>query len=128
MLIRFERRSEIATHLSITASCRMKQTLPPTLAPSLPPPSNSRSFFTASLVNAIVYVGIISCLIVRTKNFVISLLFHFLFVQFADVTNVGFPPVYEKFLSIIGMFSLDLGWLLSATCVASGVGFYEKLL
>ena len=91
-------------------------------------PSNSRSFFTASLVNAIVYVGIISCLIVRTKNFVISLLFHFLFVQFADVTNVGFPPVYEKFLSIIGMFSLDLGWLLSATCVASGVGFYEKLL
>eukprot|EP00904_Undaria_pinnatifida_P010819 jgi/Undpi1/6868/HiC_scaffold_21.g09344.m1 len=47
---------------------------------------------------------------------------------FADVTNVGFPPVYEKFLSIIGMFSLDLGWLLSATCVASGVGFYEKLL
>lgn len=49
-------------------------------------------------------------------------------VQFANVTNVGFPPIYEKFLSIIGIFSLDLGWLLSATCVAAGVGFYEKLL
>lgn len=49
-------------------------------------------------------------------------------VEFADVTNVGFPPIYEKFLSIIGVFSLDLGWLLSATCVASGVDFYDKLL
>ena len=49
-------------------------------------------------------------------------------VKFADVTNVGFPPIYEKFLSIIGIFSLDLGWLLSATCVASGIDFYDKLL
>eukprot|EP00904_Undaria_pinnatifida_P010820 jgi/Undpi1/6869/HiC_scaffold_21.g09345.m1 len=48
--------------------------------------------------------------------------------EFADVTNVGFPPIYEKFLSIVGVFSLDLGWVLSATCVAAGVGFYAKLL
>ena len=54
--------------------------------------------------------------------------FAFCRVEFADVTNVGFPPIYEKFLSTIGIFSLDLGWLLSATCVASGVDFYDKLL
>ncbi|CAM9117899.1 unnamed protein product, partial [Laminaria digitata] len=47
---------------------------------------------------------------------------------FADVTNVRFPPLYDKLLSILGIFSLDLGWLLSATCVASGVDFYDKLL
>lgn len=49
-------------------------------------------------------------------------------MQFADVTNTGFPPIYDKFLSVIGMFSLDLGWILSAACLATGVTFYDKLL
>ena len=49
-------------------------------------------------------------------------------VQFADVTNAGFPPVYEKFLAVIGMFSMDLGWVLSAACLATGITFYVKLL
>ena len=49
-------------------------------------------------------------------------------VQFADVTNAGFPPVYEKFLAVIGMFSMDLGWVLSASCLATSITFYDKLL
>ena len=48
--------------------------------------------------------------------------------KFAEVTKVTFPPIYETFLSIIGVFSLDLGWILSATCLASDVDFYDKLL
>lgn len=48
--------------------------------------------------------------------------------QFADVTNAGFPPIYDEFLSVIGMFSMDLGWILSAACLATGVTFYDKLL
>lgn len=49
-------------------------------------------------------------------------------MQFADVTNAGFPPIYEKFLSVIGLFSLDLGWVLSAACLATDLTFYDKLL
>ena len=49
-------------------------------------------------------------------------------VKFADVTNVTFPPIYEAFLSMIGVFSLDLGWILSVTCLASDVDFFDKLL
>lgn len=48
--------------------------------------------------------------------------------QFSQITQVSFPPVYEKFLGIIGIFSFDLGWMLSAACVATGIGFYGKLL
>lgn len=54
--------------------------------------------------------------------------FCFFCVEFAEVTNVTFPPIYETFLSVIGVFSLDLGWILSATCLASEVDFYDKLL
>ncbi|MEP5116486.1 MAG: hypothetical protein ABJQ90_12220 [Parasphingorhabdus sp.] len=49
-------------------------------------------------------------------------------VQFADVTAVGFPPIYEKFLSVIRIFSLDLAWIISAACLATDVTFYDKLL
>ena len=49
-------------------------------------------------------------------------------VKFAAVTNVTFPPIYEMFLSTIGVFSLDIGWILSATCLASDIDFYDKLL
>lgn len=44
------------------------------------------------------------------------------------MTNVTFPPAYEKFLSVVGVFSMDLGWILSSTCLASEVDFYDKLL
>ena len=39
-----------------------------------------------------------------------------------------FPHVYEQFLGIIGVFSFDLGWMLSAACLATGIDFYGKLL
>ncbi|CAN0342544.1 unnamed protein product, partial [Hapterophycus canaliculatus] len=47
---------------------------------------------------------------------------------FADITKVPYPPVYESFLSIIGVFSFDLGWIISAACLTSGIDFYDKLL
>lgn len=50
------------------------------------------------------------------------------FLQFAEITKVPFPPVYEKFLSIIGIFSFDLGWMISAACLTAGIDFYDKLL
>jgi len=36
--------------------------------------------------------------------------------------------VYDWFLGIIGIFSFDLGWILSAACLATGIGFFDKLL
>ncbi|CAN0008375.1 unnamed protein product, partial [Scytosiphon promiscuus] len=48
--------------------------------------------------------------------------------RFAEITKVPFPPVYEKFLSIIGIFSFDLGWMISAACLTAGIDFYDKLL
>lgn len=48
--------------------------------------------------------------------------------QFSEITKVPFPPVYEKFLGIIGIFSFDLGWLISAACLTAGIDFYDKLL
>ncbi|CBJ33129.1 asn/thr-rich large protein family protein [Ectocarpus siliculosus] len=45
-----------------------------------------------------------------------------------DITKAPFPPIYEKFLSIIGIFSFDLGWILSAACLTTGIDFYDKLL
>jgi len=48
--------------------------------------------------------------------------------QFAGIAQVPFPSAYEKFLAFIGVFSLDLGWFLSAACLATGIGFFDKLL
>lgn len=48
--------------------------------------------------------------------------------QFAGITQVPFPSVYERFLEIIGVFSFDLGWVLSAACLATGIDYYDKLL
>ncbi|CAM9095530.1 unnamed protein product, partial [Laminaria digitata] len=47
---------------------------------------------------------------------------------FSNITNVAYPPIYEKFLSIIGVFTLDLAWILSASCLTTDVDFYDKLL
>ena len=48
--------------------------------------------------------------------------------QFAEITQVPFPSVYKKFLETIGVFNLDLGWIVSAACLATGIGFFDKLL
>lgn len=48
--------------------------------------------------------------------------------QFSGITQVPFPSAYERFLEIIGIFSFDLGWILSAACLATGIDFYDKLL
>lgn len=48
--------------------------------------------------------------------------------QFAEITKVPFPPIYDKFLSVTGIFSFDLGWILSAACLTTDISFYDKLL
>lgn len=48
--------------------------------------------------------------------------------KYSNITNVAYPPIYEKFLSIIGVFNLDLAWILSAACLTTNVNFYHKLL
>eukprot|EP00752_Nemacystus_decipiens_P010943 g9725.t1 len=48
--------------------------------------------------------------------------------SFSGITQVPFPSAYEKFLGIIGIFSFDLGWMLSAACLATGISFFDKLL
>lgn len=49
-------------------------------------------------------------------------------MKLSNITNVAYPPIYEKFLSVIGIFSLDLAWILSAACITTNVNFYDKLL
>lgn len=47
--------------------------------------------------------------------------------QYADITSVEFPAVFERFLSYVDLVNLDLGWVLSATCLVD-VNFYGRLL
>lgn len=49
-------------------------------------------------------------------------------VQFAEITEVPFPEVYDKFLSVIRIFSFDLSWILSAACLTVDLDFYDQLL
>lgn len=37
--------------------------------------------------------------------------------QYASVTTIEFPYVFQTFLSAIDMINLDLGWFLGAVCV-----------
>lgn len=49
-------------------------------------------------------------------------------MKFSNITNVTYPPIYDKFVSIIGVFSLDLAWILSAACLTTDISFYDKLM
>lgn len=48
--------------------------------------------------------------------------------QFGEITQVPFPPVYKKFLSIVSIFTFDLSWIFSASCIDTHINFYDKLL
>lgn len=52
---------------------------------------------------------------------------HFPHEQFASVVNVVYPGVYEEFLSVLNLVNLDLGLLLSVSCVMD-VNFYGRLV
>lgn len=41
---------------------------------------------------------------------------------------MSFPPAYQTYLEMISLFSFDLGWVLSAACLTTGMTFYSKLL
>lgn len=66
---------------------------------------------------------------VHTKKIVIYYPFaKSMCVQFAEITEVPFPEVYDKFLSVIRIFSFDLSWILSAACLTVDLDFYDELL
>ncbi|CAM9420392.1 unnamed protein product, partial [Hapterophycus canaliculatus] len=48
--------------------------------------------------------------------------------QFADAANVTYPGVYQDFLSAIDVVNFDLGFVLAAGCLWSGVDFHARLL
>lgn len=47
---------------------------------------------------------------------------------FSSITEVEFPAAYASFLSWINVVNLDIGQLLSASCVLPPVNFYTRLL
>ncbi|CAM9194743.1 unnamed protein product, partial [Laminaria digitata] len=47
---------------------------------------------------------------------------------FSSITGVEFPSSYSTFLSWISVVNLDLGNIVSATCVLPSVTFYVRLL
>lgn len=55
----------------------------------------------------------------------LSLLFP---TQFADAANVTYPGVYQDFLSAINIVNFDLGSVLAAGCLWSGIDFHARLL
>ena len=47
--------------------------------------------------------------------------------QFSGVVNVEYPPIYEKLLAALSVVNLDLGFILSLSCVVE-TSFYARLL
>ncbi len=47
---------------------------------------------------------------------------------FPSIARVDFPLSYSRFLDLIGVVNLDIGQILSATCVLPTLDFYERLL
>lgn len=37
--------------------------------------------------------------------------------QYASITSIEFPPVFQTFLSAISVINLDFGWLFSSVCI-----------
>lgn len=37
--------------------------------------------------------------------------------QYASITSIAFPPVFQTFLSTISVINLELGWLFSSVCI-----------
>ncbi|CAB1104661.1 unnamed protein product [Ectocarpus sp. CCAP 1310/34] len=48
--------------------------------------------------------------------------------QFAAAANVTYPRVYQDFLSAIDTINVDLGFMISAGCLWSGIDFHGRLL
>ncbi|CAM9479810.1 unnamed protein product [Ectocarpus fasciculatus] len=48
--------------------------------------------------------------------------------QFAAAANVTYPGVYQNFLSAIDVINFDLGSMISAGCLWSGIDFHDRLL
>lgn len=47
--------------------------------------------------------------------------------QFTEITQAPLPPIYRKFLSIIGIVTFDVGHIFSAGCINTKIDFYDKL-
>lgn len=49
-------------------------------------------------------------------------------LQFTEVTQVSYPPAYKGFLEFTSVFSFDLEWVFSSSCLTSEMDFFDKLL
>ncbi|CAM9559605.1 unnamed protein product, partial [Choristocarpus tenellus] len=47
---------------------------------------------------------------------------------FPSITNISYPASYQKFLSAINVVNLNLGSIISASCLFEGINFYHRLL
>ena len=47
--------------------------------------------------------------------------------QFVSVANVQYPHEYQRFLDGVKLLDVDLGWMLSASCVVD-IDFHDRLL
>ncbi|CAN0279849.1 unnamed protein product [Ascophyllum nodosum] len=47
--------------------------------------------------------------------------------QFSGVVNVQYPPAYKKFLAALSVVNLNLGYILSLSCVVE-TNFYDRLI
>ncbi|CAM9923215.1 unnamed protein product, partial [Laminaria digitata] len=48
--------------------------------------------------------------------------------QFASVANATYPGVYQIFLSSLDIINLDIGLVMSAGCLWSGIDFHDRLI
>lgn len=49
-------------------------------------------------------------------------------MQFAEAASITFPEVYQNFLNAINVINFDLGSMLAAGCIWSGIDFHDRLL
>ncbi|CBJ29835.1 probable extracellular nuclease [Ectocarpus siliculosus] len=62
------------------------------------------------------------------QSFKIIIVVWQILTQFAAAANVTYPRVYQDFLSAIDVINVDLGSMISAGCLWSGIDFHDRLL
>ncbi|CAN0402109.1 unnamed protein product [Ectocarpus sp. 12 AP-2014] len=62
------------------------------------------------------------------QSFKIIIVVWQILTQFAAAANVTYPRVYQDFLSAIDVINVDLGSMISAGCLWSGIDFHDRVL
>lgn len=61
------------------------------------------------------------------KSFRIPIIAYQMICQYASITGIRFPSIYDNFLSHLNVFNIEIGWLLSASCLVN-VNYYDRLI